>query len=150
MHPEEPVTQPARPCRYCIANWTGMSNRVPGGSDLPPILPTPEDCETTHRDDPRVYALAEAMAKVMQNRKPSDEQIGWFLEDADDVVDDFEPAPEKWRVRKLPTSDNDYDQGIEVRLRINDITYVGLEGGKDSRGSVVKLSTFRSWDREPA
>lgn len=97
----------------------------------------------THRDDPRVYDLARAMAEVMQGRGPSDEQIAWFLGDADDVVDDFVPPPDRWRVRRLPASENDGCDGIEVRLRIHDVTYVALEGGKDSRGSVLRLSAFR-------
>lgn len=110
-----------------------------------PLLPDVEDCQFAHRDDPRVYDLARAMAKVMQDRSPSDEQVSWFLGDADDVVDDFDPAPEVWQVRRLPSSANDPDDGIDIRLRINDVTYVGLEGGKDSRGNVVPLKTFREW-----
>lgn len=130
-----------RPCRFCIANWAGMTGKL-GGE---PILPTAEDCRFDHRDDQRVYDLARAMASVMQRRNPSDEQIAWFLGDADDMVDDFNPTPERWRVRRLPASAGDPDDGIDIRLRINDVTYVGLEGGKDSRGSVVRLATFRSW-----
>lgn len=95
-----------------------------------------------HRDDPRVYALAQVMAARMQQRDPTEEQVGWFLADADDVIDDFDPPPDRWHVRKLPDTDED---GIDARLRINDVTYVCLEGGKDSRGSVVRLSTYRSW-----
>ncbi|MFI2664859.1 hypothetical protein [Micromonospora carbonacea] len=133
----------ALPCRYCIANWAETGSRV--DPTRPAIVPDVDDCTMTHRDDPRVYDLAAAMARVMQDRNPTDEQISYFLGDADDVVDDFDPTPERWRVRKLPESANDHEQGIEIRLRINDVTYVALEGGKDSRGSVVKLSTFRSW-----
>lgn len=139
------TAQVARPCRYCVANWIGMSKRAPGDVSVEPILPTAEDCEFAHRDEPRVYDLARAFAKVMQDRRPSDEQIGWFLEDANEVVDDFDPTPDRWRVRKLPESAGDADDGIEVRLRINDVTYVALEGGKECRGSIVKLTEFRSW-----
>lgn len=141
------MADPTRPCRYCVANWTGMSERAPGGRTSP-ILPTEKDCEWAHRNDPRVYDLARAMAKVKQDRQPSDEQIAWFLEDADDVVDDFDPTPDTWRVRRLPESANDGEQGIDFRLRINDVTYVALEGGKDCRGSVLRLSTFREQLRE--
>lgn len=137
--PESPT---ARPCRFCVAVWTGWSNRPERAGDMPPTLPEPDDCEFEHRDDPRVYALGEAMA-FQGTRTPTDEQIGWFLADANDVVDDFDPPPERWRVRKLPESANDHEQGIEVRLRINDVTYVALEGGKECRGSVMRLSTFR-------
>ncbi len=47
----------------------------------------------------------------------------------------------------MPGSQNDGPEGIDVRVRVNDVTYVMLEGGKDCKGSMVKLSTFRSWDR---
>lgn len=133
-----------RPCKFCVANWAGATGKHGG----PVLVPDVDDCLMAHRDDPRVYALARAMAKVMQQRQPSDEQISWFLEDADEVVDNFDPSPEKWRVRRLPSSDGDYDQGIEIRIRINDVTYVGLEGGKGARGQFVRLSTFRSWRKE--
>lgn len=113
-----------------------------GPNPLPAIRPEPADCEQDHRDDPRVYALATVMAACMQQRDPTDEQIGWFLHDADDVVDDFDPPPDRWRVRKLPDVDC-YDD-IDARLRINDVTYVALEGGKGCRGSVMRLSTYRA------
>jgi hypothetical protein len=134
-----------RPCRYCIASWAGVTHRLPGDQDREPIRPDATDCAMEHRDDQRVYDLAQAMAKVLQDRHPTDEQIAWFLADADEVVDDFDPVPKRWRVRKLPASANDGDQGIEVRLRINDVTYVVLEGGKDCRGNVVLLATFCAW-----
>jgi hypothetical protein len=138
----EPEIQPkARPCRFCVANWAAVTGRF----DRPPIVPDAAECEMTHRDDPRVYDLALAMAKVFQHRKPTDAQISYFLEDADQVVDRFDPAPEQWKVRRLPPSDNDGPDGIDVRMRINDVTFVGLEGGKDCRGSVVPLKEFRSW-----
>lgn len=140
-----PYVAGERPCRFCVANWAGVSARGGGGE---PIRPDPEDCEQAHRDDPRVYGLARAMAKAMQDRYPSDEQVAWFLEDADEVVDDFDPPPDRWRVRRLPESANDGPDGIDARVRINDVTYVVLEGGKDCRGSVVRLSTFRQQLRE--
>lgn len=139
-----PSTTDTRPCKFCVASVEGYLVRVGSTSG---IAATAEDCEYSHRDDPRVYALATAMAKAMQSRSPTDEQISWFLEDADEVVDNFDPAPEKWSVRKLPLAKNDQFDEIEVRLRINDVTYVALEGGKDCRGSVVQLAEFRSWGR---
>lgn len=133
-----------RPCRYCVANWAGMSK-----SD-PPLVPDPADCEMTHGEhdvnDQRVYALAAALASCCcRTPTPSDEQVGWFLGDADQVVDDFDPTPEVWKVRKLPESANDGFDEIVQRLRINDVTYVALEGGKDCNGSLVSLKEFRSW-----
>jgi hypothetical protein len=140
-------TVPSRPCRYCIANWVGMSNRVPGRT-TPPILPTATDCEWEHRDDPRVYGLARAISKAIQGAEPTDEQIAWFLGDADDVVDDFDPTPDLWRVTRLSAAKTDGERGIDVRLRINRVAYVALAGGKDCRGSVMKLSVLRQQERE--
>lgn len=134
-----------RPCQYCVAGWAEPTTK--GGSPRP-IVPDPEDCKMAHRDDPRVYALALAMAKVFQSRDPSDAQISYFLSDADEVVDDFTEVVEEWKVRKLPPSPNDGSDGIEIRMRINDLTYVGLEGGHKERGQTVRLSTFRSWSAE--
>lgn len=89
------------------------------------------------------------MAKAFQGtRTPTEEQIGWFLADANDVVDRFDPPPDRWRVRKLPESAADHERGIEVRLRINGVTFVALEGGKECRGSIMPLATFRQHLRE--
>ncbi len=134
----EPVA--SRPCRYCVASWSGATSRHGDSA----IRPTVRDCVDTHRDDPRVYDLARALSEVLQDRRPSDEQVAWFLADADEVVDDFVPPPDRWRVRRLPESANDRFDGIEVRVRINDVTYVVLEGSKDCRGSVLRLSSFRA------
>lgn len=115
-----------RPCRYCAAAYEF-------GAD---------DCEMVHRDEQRIYDLATAMAKLFQARSPSDEQIGWFLEDAEAVVDDFDPSPERWRLRKLPDSG---DQFV-ARFRINDVTYV-IEDG-EGHSPPVRLSTLRQWERD--
>ena len=127
----------SRPCRYCIAAWEGFA---PGSG----ILPGATDCEWTHRDDPRVYALAAAMAAVFQHRPPTDEQTGWFLDDADAVIDDFDPPPAKWRVRTLPPDSSEFD----FRFRINDVTYVIQAGGHKEKVLPVRLATLRSWQRE--
>jgi hypothetical protein len=138
------MTEPSaelRPCRYCIAAWAGYSK-----SD-PPIRPEPRDCEWEHRDDPRVYALATEMARAVAGNR-DDEHAGWFLADADQIVDDFDPTPDRWRVRRLPAQKRDGEDEIEIRLRINGVTYVGLEGGKDTRGPVLPLATFRQERKE--
>lgn len=127
-----------QPCRYCIADWATAA---------PLVTVKPEDCDDRHRNDPRIYALARSLASVLQGSDPSDQQISWFLADADQVVDDFDPAPDRWRVRRLPESPNDQYDGIEVRLRINDVTYVALEGGKDCPGSLLTLAAFRREQR---
>jgi hypothetical protein len=138
------VTDP-RPCQYCVAVWASMARPDLGHK---PIRPDPQDCEWEHRDDPRVYDLARAMAKVFQDRRPSDAQIGYFLANANEIVDDFDPAPETWRVRRVRGAKEDQYDGIEVRMRINDVTYVGLEGGKGDRGALLRLSEFRAQQRE--
>jgi hypothetical protein len=129
------MAESARPCRYCIADWA-------------PTEVSAEECEMRHRDDPRVYDLARSLAIVLQDRAPSDQQIAWFLADADQVVDGFDPAPTRWKVRRLPASSNDHYDGIEVRLRINDVTYVALEGGKDCPGDMLPLAEFRRQEKE--
>lgn len=123
----------SRPCKYCLAAY--------------PILFEDGDvtaCEWEHRDEQRVYDLAAAMARVFQARQPSDEQVAWFLSDADAVVDDFEPQPEKWRIRKLP--DGKYSE-FAARFRINDVTYVIRDGNKE-KVPPVRLSTLRERQRE--
>jgi hypothetical protein len=73
----------ARPCKYCLAAYPILYE---GGETTA--------CEWEHRDEQRVYDLAAAMARAFQPRPNTDEQIGWFLQDADAVVDDFGPARE--------------------------------------------------------
>ena len=123
----------ARPCKYCLAAY--------------PILFEDGDttaCEWEHRDEQRVYDLAAAMARIFQPRPNTDEQVAWFLQDADAVVDDFDPQPEKWRIRKLPDGKND---DFVLRFRLNDVTYVIQDGGKE-KTTPVRLSTLRGWQRE--
>lgn len=126
----------SRPCKFCLAAY--------------PILFEDGDvtsCEWEHRDDPRVYALATEMARAMSGTG-DDEHTGWFLADADGVVDQFPEPPARWRVSRLPSGKRDGEDGIECRLRINGTTFVALEGGKDSRGSILPLATFRQQERE--
>jgi hypothetical protein len=61
------------------------------GPPYPVNTATPDQIRVT-------YELATAMARLFQSRTPSDEQIGWFMEDAEAVVGDFDPPPEKWRL----------------------------------------------------
>lgn len=118
----------SRPCQFCRAAY---------GADA-------EMCEFSHRQSVEVVApLATAMARLFQDRNPSDEQIGWFMEDASAVVEDFDPLPEKWRLRRLP--DTKYD-GFVARFRINDVTYV-IEDG-EGHIPPVPLARLREWQRE--
>lgn len=124
----------SRPCRFCLAAY--------------PILF--EDGETTaceweHRDEERIYVLARKMASVFQQPGPTDEQVAWFLADADAVVDDFDPLPEKWKLRRLPEGSS--DDGFVMRFRLNDVTYVVQDGGKE-REHPVRLSVLRAAQKQ--
>jgi hypothetical protein len=119
----------SRPCKYCLAAYPVLFEN----GDVP-------SCESGHRDEQRVYALAAAMARIFQPRPNTDEQVGWFLQDADAVVDDFDPPPAKWKLRKLP------DGKFEARFRINGVTYVTPCGGTE-KTTPVRLATLRSWQR---
>ena len=80
----EPRGENQRPCRWCQAAY---------GLDA-------ELCEFAHHQPAVVVApLALAMARMFQTRNPSDEQVGWFMEDASAVVEDFDPLPDEWRPR---------------------------------------------------
>jgi hypothetical protein len=129
----------ARPCRFCVAAWTVPTAK---GTTRPPILPTAQECEWEHRDDPRVYDLALAMAKMFQHRKPSDAQIGYFLADADAVIDDFDPPPDEWTVAKRRTGGQPGE--FDARMSINGVVYVLQQGDKES-AHPVSLKTYRSW-----
>lgn len=121
-----------RPCKFCLAAY--------------PILfedGDATDCEWEHRDEQRVYDLAAAMARAFQPRPNTDEQVAWFLQDADAVVDDFDPVPAKWRVRKLPDDFSEFD----MRFRVNDVTYV-VQRAEKEKTTPVRLATLRGWQRE--
>lgn len=131
-----------RPCKYCIAGWADPTTKVAPEGWKPPV-PDPEDCEMCHRDDPRVYALARAMAAEMQQPEPTDAQVWYFLEDAEDVVDDFDPAPASWTVERLPDGKDPHWE-VDAWLRVNGVEYVALAGEK-CRGQLVKADEWRSW-----
>lgn len=103
-----------------------------------------EDTCTEHRHDAPTFALAEAMAKAFQDPNPSDEQIGWLLNDAAAVVDDFDPAPLSWAVTKPRMT---REVGLDFTLTINGIEYVIQEN--DSGGHVeshpVSREEWESW-----
>jgi hypothetical protein len=118
-----------RPCRYCMAAY---------GSDA-------EMCGFAHLQPADVVApLALKMARSFQGHNPSMEQIGWFMEDAAAVIEDFDPLPEKWSLRKLPLDDEDGE--FLARFRINGVTYI-IENG-EGHCTPVRLATYRGWQRE--
>lgn len=94
-----------------------------------------------HRHEPRVFALAEAMARVFQNPEPSDEQIAWFLDDADAVVDDFDPSPDAWVIE-----DGDYpkESGLDHQFTLNGVAYV-VQVSDWEPAHPVKRETWESW-----
>lgn len=106
-----------------------------------PDLDADDTC-VEHRHDAPTFALARAMAVVMQQPDPSDEQVAWFLDDAGAVVDDFKPAPLSWIVTE---PDVTREVGLELTFTINGAEYVTQEN--DSGGHVVCHPLSRQqWD----
>jgi len=118
-----------RPCRFCLAAYPAVAH---------------ETCEWEHRDEQRVYDLAAVLAGAFQPEPLTDEQVCWFLADADAIVDDFAPAPERWQVEQVPTDVGEFI----MRFRINDVTYVIEESGEGAKALPVRLSTLRQRQRE--
>ena len=120
----------SRPCRYCTAAYPTIADEI---------------CDDfLHRDTQSLYDLATALAAVFQHRPPTDEQVGWFVDDAEAVIKDFDPLPAKWRIRRLPETRY---QEFDCRFRVNDVTYV-VQAGEKSKELPVRLSTYRQWMRE--
>ncbi|MDE9364570.1 hypothetical protein PZ938_03050 [Luteipulveratus sp. YIM 133132] len=90
-----------------------------------------------------VFALARAFAEVFFDAHASDEQVALFLDDADAVVDDFDPPPSAWDVRQVQTD----ELGVAIGLTINDREYVLPETEQEPEVPVA-LSTWREWHRE--
>ncbi len=79
--------------------------------------------EHSHTTD--VFALATALAAVFQQDPPSDEQIAWFLNDAQAVVEDYlahEGSPFMWRVQR--DTDSPKPPGVIDMLKVNNVQYV--------------------------
>jgi hypothetical protein len=107
-----------------------------------PTLDADETCRG-HRHEDRIVALARAMAVEFQRPDPSDEQIAWFLDDADAVIDDFAPAPEAWEITDHVTGPKE-PAGIVDRFRINGVEYV-LQDADWEPARPVRLTTYLSW-----
>jgi hypothetical protein len=119
-----------RPCRYCLAAYPTVAD---------------DTCMWEHRDEPRIYELATAMARIFQQPEPTDEQVCWFLSDADVVIDDFKPAPEEWKLHKLPDDFSEFSE-FTARFQINGITYVVPDG--EGHMLAIRLSTLRKQQRD--
>ena len=126
-------------CRYLAAAY--------------PTLDAEDTC-WSHRHEPRVFALAEAMAHVMQT-DVTDEKIGWFVDDANAIVDDFNPTPDAWEVTESqpPAWDEDLDEptlpGISHTFTVNGRRYV-VQDSDWEPASPVALDTYLSWIQEDA
>lgn len=105
-----------------------------------------DDTCSEHRHEARVFELARALASEFQKPDPTDEQIGWFLDDADAVVDDFDPAPDVWEIAGLRSMPEELP-GITNLLRINDVEYV-IQDSEWEPAHPVSLATYRSWQEE--
>lgn len=106
-----------------------------------PTLDADDTC-AEHRHDWATFGLAQAMATTFQQHDPTDEQVGWFMDDAAAVVDDFDPEPIKWTVTEM---DLTREAGLDWTFTINGIEYVMQEN--DSGGHVTTHPVSRAqWD----
>lgn len=122
------VEQALLQCRYMAAAYPGLSAE--------------ESC-SNHRHEPRVFALAEALAKVCQP-DVTDEKVGWFVDDADAIVDDFDPTPSEWKLTGPELSDR---IGVTQELAINDRAYV-IPDSEWEPAPPVALATWLRWNEE--
>lgn len=121
-----PPTEPAQ-CRYMAAAY--------------PTLGAEDTC-SEHRHNAPTFALARAMASAWQQPEPTDEQIGWCLDDAGAVIDDFDPAPFSWNVTETRVV---REPGLDMAFEINGVEYVIQEN--NSGGHLVCHPVSRAtWD----
>lgn len=103
-----------------------------------------EDTCTEHRHDEPTFALARALAVAAQDPNPSDEQIGWLLNDAAAVVDDFDPLPESWVATEPQLAEV---PGLDFTLTINGRPYVIQESGQEETHPMGR-DQWRAWQDE--
>lgn len=118
----------AEQCRYMTAAY--------------PTLDAVDTC-SDHRHDEPTFALARAMATAFQQPEPTDEQIGWCMEDAAAVVDDFDPT-ELWTVTEPQLTD---EPGLEFTLTINDREYV-VQPSEWEPSHPVSRTQWHEWQDE--
>ncbi|KAB2808335.1 hypothetical protein F9L07_22735 [Pimelobacter simplex] len=109
-----------------------------------PDLDARDSC-SEHRHDNQTFALARALAVVCQDPDPSDEQIGWLIDDAAAVVDDFDPAPADWVVTPPEMGEAANRYGVDFTLTINGIDYVVPESEWEPSHPVA-LAKWRKWN----
>lgn len=119
-------------CRYMAAAY--------------PTLDAAGTCDW-HRHEPRVFDLARAFAAaVHETADPTDEQVGWFVDDADAVVDDFDPVPESWVTTAFKVTD---EAGLDFTTTINGRAYVVQDnGGSGEEVHPVAREKWDSWHAE--
>lgn len=120
---------PSGKCRYMQAAYPGL---------------TAADTCSEHRHDEFTFALARGLAVVCQQPEPTDEQIGWLMDDAAAVVDDFDPKPETWTVTK-PEITNEV--GLDFTLTINGIDYV-IQQSEWEPSHPLRRTTWDEWQAE--
>lgn len=110
-----------------------------------PTLSAKDTCGyAEHRHDEPTFALARAFAVAWQQADPTDEQIGWYLEDAAAVVDDFAPGTLEWTVTDMePTAVT----GLESTLTINGRPYV-IQPSEYEPSHPVSLTRWHEWEDE--
>lgn len=113
-------------CRYMAAAY--------------PILDAEDTC-SDHRHDEPTFSLARAMASVWQQPDPTDEQIGWMLDDAAAVVDDFDPTPDAWEVTEAVVTTT---VGLAFTCTVNGVPYV-IQDSDWEPAHPVALATWQSW-----
>lgn len=122
---------PGEQCRYMAAAY--------------PTLDANDTCETAdHRHDEPTFALARAFAIAFQQPDPTDEQIGWCLEDAAAVIDDFAPGTLAWTVTEPQLSDV---VGLESELTVNGRPYV-IQPSENEPSHPVSLTRWQEWEDE--
>lgn len=104
-----------------------------------------EDTCSEHRHDGATFALAKAFAVACQSPDPTDEQIGWMLDDAAAVVDDFDPHPNAWVVTEPKETD---EPGLEFTLTVNERPYV-IQPSEWEPSRPVSRAEWDSWQEAP-
>ena len=111
-----------------------------------PTLDADDSC-TEHRHDAPTFALARAMAEVWQQQEPTDEQVGWCLDDAAAVVEDFDAAPLSWVVTETRLT---REAGLDFTFDVNGVEYVIQDNTSGGHLEVhpVSRSQWDEWQDE--
>jgi hypothetical protein len=108
-----------------------------------PSLDADDTC-SEHRHDEPTFALARAMAAAFQQPDPTDEQIGWCMDDAAAVVGDFDPPLTDWIVTEPQVTD---EPGLDFTLNVNGIEYV-VQQSEWEPSHPLRRTTWEVWTAE--